>query len=186
MKCEIPDTSRVITHLNGSLTLTDLSSKDSGFYLVKVGTFEKNPYWSEKRIQVIDEPIALQLTLNADYNQKSAIEIKVNSTIAFYCQIKSHPVTSYRWTLNGHNLNHTGNQLTLHNVSWAHQGIYTCSSHNKQAKSFNSAKVTLRVDWGFASASSSTPSEKTYQDLDVTEVDVYDQIIHPRRKMFHR
>nr|XP_020858976.1 uncharacterized protein LOC110219721 [Phascolarctos cinereus]XP_020858977.1 uncharacterized protein LOC110219721 [Phascolarctos cinereus] len=50
--------------------------------------------------------------------------------------------------------------------------------------------IATTQDQSFASASPSTPSEKAYQDLDVTKVDVYDQIVHPRsqggRKLFWR
>ncbi|XP_078002017.1 cell adhesion molecule CEACAM20-like isoform X2 [Phascolarctos cinereus] len=118
---ENPD--HIIMHRNGSLTLKNLSSRDSGLYIVEVHTLAGINFLGERYIRVHGEHTKLTLTLESDYNQDSTIELKIKSTVTFHCITKSHPVTSYHWTFNGSSLDHTGDQLTLHNVSWAHQDM---------------------------------------------------------------
>ncbi|XP_074073567.1 cell adhesion molecule CEACAM3-like [Macrotis lagotis] len=52
--CTNQNPGHVITYSNGSLILQNLSSRDSGLYLIKVNSLEGMEFWSEKYIQVND------------------------------------------------------------------------------------------------------------------------------------
>ncbi|XP_043847324.1 carcinoembryonic antigen-related cell adhesion molecule 4-like [Dromiciops gliroides] len=208
--CGNQSTNQVVTYLNGSLTLTNLSSQDSGLYLVSINTLEKKTFWGEKYIQVHDSQPCQGIPKSKEDNLTFLVATAVLASLmiagALSCVLflintkrasknqledrgtvgESRAARPYKKVF--HAYENDSQSRVMHTYENESQPpVLHTHENNPQA----GGRMATTQDQSFASASSSsTMSENTYQELDVTKVDVYNQIIHPRsqaeRKMSQR
>ncbi|XP_036599280.1 carcinoembryonic antigen-related cell adhesion molecule 3-like [Trichosurus vulpecula] len=211
----------VLTHINGSLMLKNLSSRDSGLYLIKVNTLDGEDFWSEKYIQVYDSQdssgtsqsreinliflvttavlaalviagglgciLCIRNTKRASQKQMEDLRPGGESHAARIQKKVFHTYENDSQSRVLHTYENQSQPAVLHTYENQSQpAVLHTYENNPQAGD----RMATTQEQSFASASSSTLSEKAYQEIDVTKVDVYDQIIHPRsqggRKMSQR
>ncbi|CAM5135549.1 unnamed protein product, partial [Natator depressus] len=118
---------------NRTLTVLGVTQGDAGAHQCEVG----NPVSTER-----SEPSTVTVTW---IDPPEPIDPTLGSPLTLSCVADSVPAPSYRWVLNGTNMNETGTSLTFNPTTLDHQGTYECQAHNPITNHSAKASVAVRV-----------------------------------------
>uniref|UniRef100_F7DAN1 Ig-like domain-containing protein n=1 Tax=Monodelphis domestica TaxID=13616 RepID=F7DAN1_MONDO len=128
---------------NKTLTIMPVKGEDNGDYQCEIwnpiGTNRSDSF----HLVVIYGPEEIKLYPNSVNGQ---IEVTFNENLTLGCEAKSQPPAQYTWQINGSSISgNSGNNYTIYQASWKHEGIYTCMAVNNVTKATISTQNTVKV-----------------------------------------
>lgn len=70
---------------------------------------------------------------------------RTGSTITLSCSAESSPAAMIQWMVDGMNLNQSGPELQLRNVTESNSGYYKCLFYNNVTSRFGSASAMIWI-----------------------------------------
>ncbi|XP_030067071.1 carcinoembryonic antigen-related cell adhesion molecule 6 isoform X2 [Microcaecilia unicolor] len=129
---------------NRTLTITNVSSADSGNYQCEVMNSVSHSTSDLYTLTVCYGPKNVKITPQGPITQPLKSQLTLN------CMAESVPAPDYTWTLNGTIKGHEG-KLVLTEITIHDQGNYTCEANNSVTQLSGSASVYVNVTGNAAS-----------------------------------